>query len=84
MKTSDVYGNTVELKQLWLMPALVIIFLVIVLCVNLKKITGQTKANDKKDMKIVVPLKYLWTLEIPLINCEINLIQTWSANCVLY
>ena len=35
----------------------------------------------------MVPLKYLsnfWrTLEITLINCEINLILTWSANCVI-
>ena len=35
----------------------------------------------------MVPLKYLsnfWrTLEIPLINCDINLILTWSANCVI-
>ena len=35
----------------------------------------------------MVPLKYLsnfWrTLEIPLINCEINLILTWSEKCVL-
>ena len=23
------------------------------------------------------------TLEMPLINCEINLILTWSANCVI-
>ena len=34
-----------------------------------------------------MPLKYLsnfWrTLDIPLINCEINLILTWSENCVL-
>ena len=33
------------------------------------------------------PLKYLsnfWrTLEMTLINCEINLIFTWSANCVI-
>ena len=33
------------------------------------------------------PLKYLsnfWrTLEMPLINCEINLILTWSEKCVL-
>ena len=32
-------------------------------------------------------LKYLSnfqrTLEIPLINCEINFILTWSANCVI-
>ena len=35
----------------------------------------------------MVPLKYLsnfWrTLEIPLINCEVNFILTWSANCVI-
>ena len=33
----------------------------------------------------MIPLKYLrnfWrTLEIPLINCEINFNLTWSANC---
>ena len=35
----------------------------------------------------MVPLKYLsnfWrTLEMPLINCEVNLIWTWSSNCVI-
>ena len=35
----------------------------------------------------MVPLKYFsnfWrTLEMPLINCEVNLILTWSSNCVL-
>ena len=35
----------------------------------------------------MVPLKCwsnIWrTLEVPLINCEINLILTWSANCVV-
>ena len=35
----------------------------------------------------MVPLKYLsnfWrTLEKPLINCEVNLILTWSSTCVL-
>ena len=35
----------------------------------------------------MVPLKYLsnfWrTLEMPLINCEVILILTWSSNCVL-
>ena len=40
-----------------------------------------------KDVEIFVPLKYLsnfWrTLDMPLINCEINLILTWTENCVL-
>ena len=36
---------------------------------------------------MMVPLKYFGnfsrTLEMPLSNCEINLILTWSANCVI-
>ena len=51
------------------------------------KITGQTGNNGTKDVEIMVPLKYLsnfWrTLEMPLINCEVNLILTWSSTCVL-
>ena len=52
------------------------------------KITGQTNYNGRIDhVEIMVPLKYLnnfWrTLEIPLINCEINLTLTWFANCVI-
>ena len=34
-----------------------------------------------------MPLKYLsnfWrTLDMPLVNCEKNLILTWSENCIL-
>ena len=49
--------------------------------------TGQTGDDGTKNVEIMVPLKYLsnfWrTLEMPLINCEINLILTWSANCVV-
>ena len=51
------------------------------------KITGQTGNDGTKNVEITVPLKYLsnfWrTLETPLINCEVNLILTWSANCVI-
>ena len=52
------------------------------------KVTGQTNNNGRIDnVEIMVPLKYLsnfWrTLEMTLINCEINLILTWSANCVI-
>ena len=47
------------------------------------KITGKTLADgSEKDVDIMVLLKYLsnfWrTLEISLINCEVNLILTWS------
>ena len=41
----------------------------------------------KNDVRIVVSLKYLsnfWrSLNIPLINCEVELILTWFKNCVL-
>ena len=51
------------------------------------KITGQTGDDGRKDVEIIVPLKYLsnfWrTLEMPLINCEVNFILTWSSTCVL-
>ena len=52
------------------------------------KITGKTPVDgNTKDVEIIVPLKYLsnfWgTLEMPLINCEVNLILTWSKDCVI-
>ena len=52
------------------------------------KITGKTPNDDnEKDVEIMVPLKYLsnfWgTLEMPLINCEVNLILTWCTTCVI-
>ena len=51
------------------------------------KITGQTGNDGTKDVEVIVRLKYLsnfWrTLEMPLINCEVNLILTWSSTCVL-
>ena len=52
------------------------------------KITGKTPADgNTKDVEILVPLKYLsnfWrTLEMPLINCEVELLLTWSKNCII-
>ena len=51
------------------------------------KITGRTGNGGTKDVEIMVPLNYLSnfrrTLEMPLINCEVNLILTWSSTCVL-
>ena len=51
------------------------------------KFTGQTDDNGTKDVEIMIPLKYIsnfWrTLEMPLINCEVNLIFTWSSTCVI-
>ena len=52
------------------------------------KITGKTPNNgNTKDIEIIVPLKYLsnfWgTIEMLLINCEVNIISTWSKGCVI-
>ena len=51
------------------------------------KITGRTGNSGTKNVEIMVPLKYLsnfWrTLEMPLINCKVNLILTWSSTCVV-
>ena len=54
----------------------------------IEKVTNNdSNGNNTKDVEIVVPLKYLrnlWrTLDMPLINCEINLILTWSENYIL-
>ena len=52
------------------------------------KITGKTPDDgNTKDVEIIVPLKYLsnyWrTPGIPPINCKVNLILTWSKDCVI-
>ena len=52
------------------------------------KITGKTPDDgNEKDVEIMVLIKYLsnfWrTLEMPLMNCEVNLILTWSSTCVV-
>ena len=52
-----------------------------------QKIIGSKGNNGTKAVKIMVPLKYLsifWrTFEMLFINCEINLILMWSANCAI-
>ena len=51
------------------------------------KMTDQTGNDGTINVEIMVPLKYLsnfWrTLEMSLINCEVNVILTWSVNCVI-
>ena len=52
------------------------------------KITGRNPSNgNTKDVEIIASLKYLsnfWrTTEMPLINCELNLIVRWSSTCVI-
>ena len=52
------------------------------------KITAKTPAaGNTKNVEIIVPLKYLSNFrrisEMPLINCEVNLILLWSRDCVI-
>ena len=51
------------------------------------KITGQTNNDGGIDVEIMVPSKYFsnfWrTLEMPLVNCEVEIILDWSENCVI-
>ena len=52
-----------------------------------EKITGQTSSKGTKIVEIMVPIKYprnfRGTLEMPLINCEINLDLNCSKKCVI-
>ena len=56
---------------------------------NVAATAGDYDANKEgtKKVEIAVPLKHLsnfWkTLDIPLINCELSLSLSWSANCVI-
>ena len=47
----------------------------------------QANKVGKNETEIAVPIKYLsifWrSLNIPLINCEVEIILTWTKNCVL-
>ena len=49
--------------------------------------TGKIVDGDRKDVEIMVQLKYFSnfsrTLEMSLINCETKRILTWSEKCVL-
>ena len=52
------------------------------------KIIGNTPTDgNTKDVETIMLLKHLsnfWrTLEMPLINCEVNLILKWSPTCVI-
>ena len=78
-KHVEVYGNITKMSQM-IIDSELFKFKI--------KITGETSADGStKDVEKFVPLKYLssfWrTLEMPLINSEVNLILTWSSTCVI-
>ena len=86
LKHLEVFGNNIEICHLFLN-----FFFFDNVTGDLlefkQQITGQISDDGTKIIKIKVSLKYVsnfWrTLEMPLIYCEINLIVTWSANCVI-
>ena len=51
------------------------------------KIIGSTQNNNILDAEVVVPLKHFsnfWKcLDLPLINCEIELDLRWTKNCII-
>ena len=61
--------------------------MILVFHLNITNKISRTRNHDKENNKIWVPLKYVrdfWrTVEVPLINCEINLISTLSKDCIL-
>ena len=67
------------------MMTIVKILITIAFCSDLKK-KSQTDNDGTKYVEIMETLKYFsnfWKiLEMSLINCDINLILTWSANFV--
>ena len=54
---------------------------------KVKTIGSIHAGGNTRDAEIVVPLRYLSnfrrTLEMPLINCEINVILTWYEDCAI-
>ena len=70
-----------------------ILFLLILNLLNTRQLSKRfiirrPENNDQlTNSKVIIPLKHLidiWrALNIPLINCEVELIFTWSKNCVL-
>ena len=54
----------------------------------LRKATDGNDDKSLKNIKLVVPLKYLSnffrSLEMPLINCKMHLELNWNNNCVMY
>ena len=78
-KKQEVYGKIVKIYQpeiimmklLNLQQAILLIHLIL-------------KQKSQVELEMMEYLSNFWrTLEMPLINCEVNLILTWSSTCVL-
>ena len=85
-KKQEISGKIIEMNQFWLILVLLLILLlpITVLRLNFKKNLQVKQLLMVKKMKILKHLSNSWrTLEMPLINWEINLILSWFNKCVL-
>ena len=85
-KHQEVSGKIIEMNQLWLILvlSLILLLMITVLRLNLNKNLQVKQLLMVKKMKILKHLSNSWrTLEMPLINWEINLILSWFNKCVL-
>ena len=85
-KHQEISGKIIEMNQFWLILVLLLILLlpITVLRLNFKKNLQVKQLLMVKKMKILKHLSNSWrTLEMPLINWEINLILTCFNKCVL-
>ena len=81
-KHQDIYGNIKEMNQIKILQILNHSY-------QKLKVAGNTPdVDNKKNDEIAVPFKMFnnfWrALEMQLINFKINLILTWSENCVIF
>ena len=69
------------------LQVIIIILLTLPVLINNSKSFGLNSNHCTRNVEIMVPLKYLsnfWrTLDMLLLNCEINLILPWSEKCVI-
>ena len=73
-KYLEIYGNTTKMN------------LIITYSESLKsevKITGKTPKRCWNNCAIRYLSNFWRTLKMPLINCEVNLILTWSRDCII-
>ena len=52
-------------------------------CIDIPAVNNNVEIAEFNGGNATDSFNFWRTLEIPLINCEINLILTWSANCVI-
>ena len=86
LKLLEVYGNTIEQKSLddnGVMNNFPPNSVLFKFKQKLTSETGTDGTDDVEIMKLKCLSNFWGTLKMPLINWEVNLTLTWSANCVV-